>query len=91
MGPVSFKDAQKPENQEYYVTANDINDNSSIWEIRAFLYNQLYLNELFSGDGYTHEEDGSKGLPEYFMLNQRVDELPGARLVDRIFESQKEY
>ena len=37
-------------------------------DVRAFLYHTIHLRELFSGDGFTSDEDGQKGLKEYMHL-----------------------
>ena len=52
-------------------------------QVRAFLYHCLYLNNLFSGDGYTYEEGGEKGNKEYFgMLEDRtLEELAPYKLI----------
>ena len=47
---------------------------------RAFLYHALHLRMLFSGDGYTYDENGNRGLMEYIAPNRRLDELGEYRL-----------
>lgn len=47
----------------------------SLVEIRAFLYFTVHLRELFSGDGYTYDDKGTRGLMEYIVPNKRIDQL----------------
>jgi len=42
----------------------------------------VYLRELFSGDGFTYEEEGKKGLKEYIAPNCRLEELGKYYLID---------
>lgn len=51
-------------------------------DTRAFLYFTLSLRELFSGDGYTYDFEGNRGLNEYVILNRKIFELNGAMLLD---------
>lgn len=44
-------------------------------DLRAFLYFTCYLNELFSGDGYTYDEQGNRGLQEFIIPNQPIQAL----------------
>ena len=39
------------------------------WETRLFLYCELRIFELFSGDGHTWSESGVKGEKEYLCPN----------------------
>lgn len=50
--------------------------------VRAFLYHTLHFRMLFSGDGYTYDEDGNRGLREYIAPNKRLNELGEYRLID---------
>lgn len=52
------------------------------WEVRAFLYNVIHLNELFSGDGFTRNENGSKGFKEYISDQIKIDDLKDLQIVD---------
>ena len=46
------------------------------WQVRAFLYCELRLFKLYSGDGYTMTEGGRKRrVLEYFCPNVRIDHL----------------
>jgi hypothetical protein len=37
----------------------------STWEVRALLFHELHLNELYSGDGWTRHPAGRRGLREF--------------------------
>ena len=50
--------------------------------VRAFLYHSVHLRELFSGDGYTYDEAGARGLREYIIPNMRLDQIDGHALID---------
>lgn len=47
----------------------------NLLETRAFFYFTLGLNKLFSGDGYTYDEEGNRRFKEYFVLNKNLSEL----------------
>lgn len=49
---------------------------------RAFLYFTLHLRELFSGDGYTYDSSGNRGLKEYFIQNMPIANISGAKVYD---------
>ena len=52
----------------------------SAWQVRAFLYCELRLLKLFTGDGLTCNEGGNgKRIPEYFGPNVRIGELDPAK------------
>lgn len=51
-------------------------------EVRQFLYNACHLRELYTGDGFTKKADGTQGVPEYISPNLRIEDLPGARVID---------
>lgn len=56
--------------------------NSTLWEFRSFLYNELRLTELYHGEGYTITPNGQRGVAEYFILNQKIDEIDESELID---------
>ena len=48
-----------------------------LWEVRKFLRDQLNLNELYMGDGFTYKCDGgtgrlARGVREYFAINKPI-------------------
>jgi hypothetical protein len=40
--------------------------------VRRFLYHVIRLTELFSGDGYTRRQDGTRGVREYVVENKVI-------------------
>lgn len=44
-------------------------------ETRSFLFFTLRLNELFSGDGYTYDFEGNRGVKEYVTLASKLNEF----------------
>lgn len=66
---------------EYYgpainktVNSKTLTAGSSLWEFRSFLYNELRLTELYTGNGFTQTPDGQRGLAEYFIVNSEISE-----------------
>ena len=55
---------------------------AGIIKARAFLYFTLHLRELFSGDGYTYDANGVKGLKEYFISNKPISDIQGSEIWD---------
>lgn len=49
---------------------------------RAFHYFTLHLRELYSGDGYTYDKNGKKGVLEYAIPNKPIHELGKHALID---------
>ncbi len=49
---------------------------------RALHYFTLHLRELYSGDGYTYDSDGNRGVMEYAVLNKPIHELGKHALID---------
>ncbi|XP_022082332.1 uncharacterized protein LOC110974774 [Acanthaster planci] len=45
------------------------------WQTRLFLYCELRMFELFSGDGLTSREDGTKGEKEYVCMNYELEKI----------------
>lgn len=50
--------------------------------LRGFLYHTCYVTKLYSGDGYTYNEQGQRGLAEYVMQNKRIADIAGATVCD---------
>lgn len=51
-------------------------------DTRAFLYFTVHLRELFSGDGYTYTNNGTRGLMEYIVANKPITELGENTIID---------
>jgi hypothetical protein len=50
--------------------------------IRMFLYFTVHLRELFSGDGYTYDDKGNRGLLEYIAENKTISSFANKGLFD---------
>lgn len=59
-----------------------LHSNRDLLATRAFLYFTLSLKELYSGDGYTYDDQGNRGLQEYLVLNKKLLELGAYSLID---------
>lgn len=49
----------------------------------------VFFNTQFFGDGFTRDEAGRVGVPEFIGLNSRVDELPGDHMLIDIDPTSK--
>jgi hypothetical protein len=49
---------------------------------RAFLFFSGRLNALYSGDGFTYDEAGERGIREYVMANTELRSIEGHALID---------
>ena len=54
----------------------------SLTAVRAFLYHIVHLYELYSGDGWTYDEEGNRGTKEFMVPNLQLSELGQYRLLD---------
>lgn len=50
--------------------------------VRVFLYKYPQLVELYSGDGFTYNDDGLRQLAEYTMVNCDISAIPGSHVFD---------
>ncbi len=55
-----------------HANSRSLTTNSDLWEFRSFLYNELRLTELYTGNGFTETPDGTPGLAEYFVINKPI-------------------
>ncbi len=83
LGVISLKEAYEngPESAGY-INSEKLTENSSLWEFRSFLYNEMRLTELYEGNGYTKNEKGEAGLAEYFFINRMLTELSSFEIID---------
>lgn len=51
-------------------------------DMRAFLYFTVQLRELFSGDGYTYDCNGKRGIKEYIVINKKLKDLDNYLLIE---------
>lgn len=83
-----FRDIDKiGRSDELYMTYERyLKSNRSLLDTRAFLYFTVRLNELYSGDGYTYDDDGNRCLREYIALASILDELKHYLLVNIVVD-----
>lgn len=77
-----FKDADKKDDPRFMSIEKYRSSGKSLWELRALLYHTLHLRELYSGDGYTYNEQGRRQLKEYVMRNKRIKDIQGSSVLD---------
>jgi hypothetical protein len=75
-------DKAGPEDKNFITYEKFINSEGTLIDVRAFLYHTVHLRELYSGDGFTYDEDGKKGLMEFIAPNCRLEELGDYYLID---------
>ncbi|MFC1644857.1 hypothetical protein ACFL08_02430 [Patescibacteria group bacterium] len=80
----SFSDVDKkgPSDPQFMTYDRFLRSDQSLADTRAFLYFSIHLRELFSGDGYTYNVNGKKGLMEYIVPNKPLDELGDCEVID---------
>jgi hypothetical protein len=66
---------------EYITEEKLLMSKGELWKVRSFLYHQLRLTELFSGEGYTRLSAGTRAAPEYITLNGNISELPNVKVI----------
>ena len=71
-----------PKDKNFMTYKRFNNSEGTLIDLRAFLYHTVHLRELFSGDGFTYEEGGKKGLKEYIAPNCSLEELGEYLLID---------
>lgn len=54
----------------------------ALWQVRAFLYIVVGLNEQFAGDGYTYDDRGVRQGKEFLLQNLELAKIPGCELFD---------
>ena len=54
------------------ITKKDLISKPSIINLRIFMNNVENINKLYRGDGYTVDEKGKKGVPEWITTNKPV-------------------
>jgi hypothetical protein len=59
-----------------------LKDPPTLLQVRAFLYHQIGLNELFRGDGRTLTHEGVLSDKEYLTINRPVNQLNKYILLD---------
>lgn len=72
-----FLDVEKVgESDSRYMTYDRFrNSKKSLVDVRTFLYFTVHLREQYSGDGYTYDEKGNRGVMEYIIPNKPLSQL----------------
>jgi hypothetical protein len=55
------------------ISKKELINNPTIINLRIFMNNIENINKLYSGDGYTVDEKGKKGVPEWITTNNTID------------------
>jgi hypothetical protein len=71
-----------PDDPRFMNVDNFAQSAGTLVDVRGFLFHSIYLTDLFWGDGYTHTEDGSRGVAEYICNNAKVADLGAHAMVD---------
>lgn len=72
-----FMDCDDKNHPDFMSYDNWKKSNQDDAALRALFYHTFHLKELFSGNGYTYNEVGRKGVKEYLMLNCLISDIPG--------------
>lgn len=75
-------DKKGPEDPNFMTYKRFKESEGTLVDIRAFLYHAVHIRELYSGDGYTYDEDGQQGLKEYIAPNCKLEEFGEYYLID---------
>ena len=51
-------------------------------QVRQFLWDEVGIKGLFTGDGRTMNDQGHVGPQEYLAKNMRLDAIPGCAVLD---------
>jgi hypothetical protein len=78
----SIKDAGRSSPKYIDLVRLHDEDSPTLWQIRAFLYNVVGVNEFFLGTGHKSDAEGRAEEYEYLTLNRAVSEIPGFRVFD---------
>ena len=80
----SFLDVEKSGkgNPRFMTYERFLQSKRSALDVRAFLYFTVHLREQYSGDGYTYDDRGRRGMMEYICPNRRIEELGASELLD---------
>ncbi|MBL7543214.1 MAG: hypothetical protein JNL11_05330 [Bdellovibrionaceae bacterium] len=81
--PASFSQLYKLKpGHSLYMTASSMTISSTLWQFRAFLYNELRITEMHTNNGKTLNSDNTPGIPEFFAPDAPVDSFSDAILID---------
>lgn len=70
-------DMQKKGMKTYMTLENYLTSPRDIAHFRAFLAHTCYANKYYSGDGWTHDENGERQSEEFVMADALIDDIDG--------------
>ena len=74
--------ARGPEDEQFMTYERYKRSKRTAAHTRAFYEHTLHMRRLFSGDGFTYDERGNRGVQEYCSLNVPLRTLSGSELTD---------
>lgn len=77
-----FKDVDDPANPKFMSFEKWQQSSKGLIHLRALLYHAIHVRELYRGDGYTYDENGTRGVKEYLLPNLKIEEIEGADVED---------
>jgi len=78
--------SRKGRSDPYHMTYDKLqHSEGTLLEVRAFLYFEIGMKELYRGDGWTYSVDGARGYPEYFTFNHPLSEFKSYSFQDLKF------
>lgn len=66
----------------YMTTERFLRSSGSLADARAWCFFTLHLRRLYGGDGYTYEDNGTRGPREFVLRNMPVADLAGHVVFD---------
>lgn len=69
-------------NPQFMTYERFADSNQTLADYRAFLYFTIHLRELYSGDGWTYDANGNRGVKEYIIPNLPLADLGEHRVID---------
>lgn len=82
-------DKKGPEDKNFMTYERFKNSKGTLIDVRAFFYHTVHLRELFSGDGFTYDSNGERGLKEYIAPNCKLEELEEYNLINMMINLPK--
>ena len=54
----------------------------TVVQVRQWLWDEIGLKSLYSGDGYTYDDNGDRGPREYLARNAPLADIQGIAVLD---------
>jgi hypothetical protein len=80
--PFKWMDVDQQGHTDFMDYQNWNKSQKSLVDLRRLFYHTFHLREFYSGDGFTYDEFGRRGVKEYFLLNKRISDIHGAEVLD---------